>query len=62
MGAYVLESAAGGTRTHTPWKGPDFESGVSTNSSHSRIECHGGAYRDRTDDLLRAKQALSQLS
>ena len=24
--------------------------------------CAGGAYRDRTDDLLRAKQVLSQLS
>lgn len=23
---------------------------------------HGGAYRDRTDDLLNANQALSQLS
>ena len=24
--------------------------------------CAGGAYRDRTDDLLNANQALSQLS
>jgi hypothetical protein len=25
-------------------------------------QCFGGAYRDRTDDLLNANQALSQLS
>ena len=28
----------------------------------SLLNIYGGAYRDRTDDLLRARQALSQLS
>ena len=32
------------------------------NRQHQRITEFGGARRDRTADLLRAKQALSQLS
>ena len=34
----------------------------SRNSVHGRADPSGGARRDRTDDLLLAKQALSQLS
>jgi hypothetical protein len=29
---------------------------------HSSMKIYGGGERDRTDDLLRARQALSQLS
>lgn len=36
-------------------------SGVRSNHLSYR-PIHGGAYRDRTDDLLNANQALSQLS
>jgi hypothetical protein len=31
-------------------------------TSHFRVSENGGAYRDRTDDLMLAKQPLSQLS
>ena len=31
-------------------------------SIHMRLQEYGGAYRDRTDDLMLAKQPLSQLS
>ena len=32
------------------------------NPFHSLTKLNGGGERDRTDDLLRARQALSQLS
>ena len=39
-----------------------FISGYALAASHRQAMENGGAYRDRTDDPLLAKQVLSQLS
>ncbi len=40
----------------------DLFSPTKNKMSSDTLYCYGGGERDRTDDLLRARQALSQLS
>ena len=40
----------------------DFFGPTKNKMSSDTLYCYGGGERDRTDDLLRARQALSQLS
>ena len=42
--------------------GRSRDNGVIADAAHHEPQAHGGGERDRTDDLLLAKQALSQLS
>jgi hypothetical protein len=57
-----MNEAGASSKIHPKMETSVFISGIFAVSADKRRKATGGAYRDRTDDPLLAKQVLSQLS
>ena len=57
-----MNEAETSSNIHPEMENRVFISGYALAASHRQAIENGGAYRDRTDDPLLAKQVLSQLS